>query len=254
MRIPYLSAALIALVIGPAITPAFAQDIATPFHGLYVGINGGYDLGKNNVRTSGLSTLNASTVADGARPPFAKMDPEGFLGGVQLGRNWQANHYVLGLETDAQYTDMRDTRNFVTTGNAFPGVRNNQFRQDMNWFGTTRGRLGYVWGNSMLYGTGGFAYGRLKEGVNFSGPTPAAVQQFASTDNRTNVGYTAGAGFEQFLNDNLSIKTEYLYYDLGHSQVYSNPIAGSGGTGNGYLSSFGNRGQIARVGINYRLD
>ena len=183
------------------------------------------------------------------------MDPEGFMGGIQLGHNWQMDHYVLGLETDAQYSDMRDNRNFVTTGTAFPGTRNNQFRQDMNWFGTTRARLGYAWDNSMIYGTGGVAYGRLNEATNFSGPAPASTQQFASSFNKhTNFGYAAGAGFEQFLGDKLSIKTEYLYYDLGRSPVYSNVIAGSGGAGNGYVSNFNNKGQIVRVGLNYRFN
>ena len=250
MRIAYLSAALIAF----AAPSAFAQDMAMPFNGLYAGINGGYDFGKNNVRTSGIATANIATVADGARPALVKMDPEGFMGGAQIGHNWQMDHYVLGLETDAQYSDMRDTRNVVTNGVAFPGTRNNQFRQNMNWFGTTRARVGYAWDNSMIYGTGGVAYGRLKDTVNFSGPAPASVSQFANGTSHTNFGYTAGAGYEQFLGSNLSIKMEYLYYDLGRSPVYSNVIAGSGGAGNGYLSSFNNKGQIGRVGINYRLD
>ncbi|MBA2587111.1 MAG: porin family protein [Alphaproteobacteria bacterium] len=255
MRIAYLSAALVALFTAPAVSPAFAQDMAMPFNGLYAGINGGYDFSKNNVRTSGIAPANAATVADGARPALVKMDNEGFLGGVQLGRNWQMNQYVFGLETDAQYSDMRDTRNIVTTGTAFPGTRNNQFRQNMNWFGTTRARLGYAWDNSMVYGTGGVAYGRLKETTNFSGPAPASTQQFTSSYNtHTNFGYTVGAGFEQALGDNFSVKTEYLYYDLGRSPVYSNVIAGSGGTGNGYLSSFNNKGQVVRVGINYRMN
>jgi outer membrane immunogenic protein len=254
MRIAYTSATFIALLTAPAVTPALAQDMAMPFNGLYAGVNGGYDFGKNNVRTTGIAPTNAATVADGARPGLVKMDPEGFMGGAQIGHNWQMDHYVLGLETDAQYSDMRDTRNFVTSGTAFPGTRNNQFRQNMNWFGTTRARLGYAWGNSMIYGTGGFAYGRVKDTVNFSGPTPVATSQFANTYNHTNFGYSAGAGFEQFLDDRWSIKMEYLYYNLGRSAVYSNLTAGSGGVGNGYLSSFNNQGQIGRVGINYRLD
>ena len=255
MRLSHLSAATVALLVTVCgIAPVVAQDIALPFNGFYAGLNGGYDFGKNTVTTTGLATANVSTVADRARPPFVKMNPEGFLGGIQLGHNWQEGNYVLGLETDAQYADMRDTRTFVTTGTAFPGVRNNQFRQNMNWFGTTRARLGYAWDNSMIYGTGGLAYGRVKEAVNFSGPLPATAQQFAGTYNRTNFGFAAGAGFEQFLDANWSIKTEYLYYALGRSPLYSSVIAGSGGAGTGYLSSFNNKGQIARVGINYRFD
>jgi len=174
IRIAYLSAAFALFAAAPGVSPAFAQDMA-PFSGFYAGINGGYGFGKNTVRTTGQAAVNNATVADGARPPFAKMNNEGFLGGVQAGYNWQRGNYVVGLETDAQYADMRDTRNFVTTGTAFPGVRNNRFRQNLNYFGTTRVRMGYAWDRSMIYGTGGFAYGRLKEAVNFSGPLPAAT-------------------------------------------------------------------------------
>ena len=253
MRILFLSAATIALV-ASVIAPAAAQDMSLPFSGLYAGVNGGYDFGKNNVTTSGLATVNNSTVADGARPRLIKMDPEGFMGGAQIGYNWRMDQLVLGVETDGDYADMRDTRNAVTNGVAFPGTRNNQFRDNMNWFGTTRARLGYVWDNSMFYATGGLAYGNLKQSVNFSGPLPAAAQQFNGGYNRTTFGYTGGVGFEQALGDNLSIKTEFLYYDLQRTQVYGLVNAAGGGAGNGYLSSFNNKGGIARVGINYRFN
>ena len=75
MRIAYLSAALIALFTAPAVSPAFAQDMAMPFTGLYAGINGGYDFSKNNVRTSGIAPANASTVADGARSRACQNGP-----------------------------------------------------------------------------------------------------------------------------------------------------------------------------------
>jgi len=56
------------------------------------------------------------------------------------------------------------------------------------------------------------------------------------------------------LNDRWSIKTEYLYYDLNRSPLFPNVIAGSGGVGTGYVSSFDNKGQIGRIGINYRFN
>lgn len=255
MRRIYLSTAVVALVVTtPALGTAFAQDRGIPFDGFYAGINGGYGFGKNIVRTVGGSPVNNATVADGARPPIAKLNTEGFLGGVQLGHNWRMDNYVLGLETDAQYTDMQDTRTVVTTGTAFPGVRNNRFVQNMNWFGTTRARLAYAWDNAMIYGTGGIAYGRLKNQVNFSGPSPASTLQFTDSYRRNNFGYTVGAGFEQGLDVNWSIKMEYLYYDLGPSELFPNVIAGSGGAGSGYQSSFNNQGQIGRIGINYRFN
>lgn len=39
------------------------------------------------------------------------------------------------------------------------------------WFGTVRGRLGYIWNNWLFYGTGGLAYGRLKYSAAGAGIT-----------------------------------------------------------------------------------
>ncbi len=46
----------------------------------------------------------------------------------------------------------------------FPGgVCEGQKRPvDVDWFGTVRGRLGWAIGNSLIYGTGGFAAGGVK--------------------------------------------------------------------------------------------
>jgi outer membrane immunogenic protein len=59
---------------------------------------------------------------------------DGFLGGVQLGRNWQAGYVVYGLEADISLSGIDDT----------------------DWMATVRGRLGYLISPGiLLYGTAG---------------------------------------------------------------------------------------------------
>jgi outer membrane immunogenic protein len=250
MRFSPLYGAALALAF---VAPAAAQDMLGPWTGFYAGVNAGAGFGKSNAATTGQAAINNSTVADGARPPFTKLDTEGFLAGGQVGYNWQMGSWVYGLEADLQDADVRDTRNNVTTGSAFPGTRNNVFRQELEYLGTLRGRLGYAWGDTLLYGTGGLAYGNVNNSANFSGPLPAATPQFAGGINNTKYGYAAGGGIEQAFGDNWSVKTEYLYYDLGSNVVPVGAIPGSGGAGVGYDVRFANRGHIARVGLNYRF-
>src|SRR3954462_9843038 len=74
----------------------------------------------------------------------------GFVGGGQIGYNYQIGSFVVGLETDIQYADLGGA------GNNVFGVGNNG-----NWFGTLRARAGVAFDRALIYATGGFAYGDI---------------------------------------------------------------------------------------------
>ena len=108
-------------------------------------------------------------------------------GGVHVGYNWQTpSNWVYGVEADLDFIndDFVDAagREFDATG----------------FLATIRGRLGYAYGNSLLYATGGVAFLEYDEGL--------------AAD--TGVGYVVGAGFEHKLSDKFSIGLEGLYYDV----------------------------------------
>jgi outer membrane immunogenic protein len=232
----------------PAIAPAWSWT------GFYIGGNIGYGFTTDRtVTTVGQTAINNATVADGARPTNFSLENDGFLAGGQIGYNWQFGSYVLGVEADIQYTDFRDSVNVVTTGVAFPGTRNNLFSQELEFLGTVRGRLGWTWDRTLIYATGGFAYGEVNSATNFFGPLPANVLQFAGSTRNIETGFTVGGGIEHAFAPNWSVKAEYLYYDLGDTTVATNVIPGSGGVGTGYNVTFRNDGHIARVGLNYKL-
>jgi outer membrane immunogenic protein len=233
-------------------SPSVAQDMG-PWTGAYIGLNAGYGFSDSTTQTSGQAAINNSTVSDGARPAAIQTDMNGFMGGGQVGYNWQHGAWVLGIETDIQYSDLAQSQNVVTAGTAFPGTRNNRFNADLDFFGTFRGRIGYTFGDALFYGTGGFAYGGVNHGVNFSGPLPAGVTQFIGGRGQTEAGYTVGAGVEYDIGSGFSAKTEFLHYNLGSSDIPVNVIAGSGGAGTGYNVKFKNFGSLVRVGLNYRL-
>jgi outer membrane immunogenic protein len=235
----------------PAVAPV------TNWSGLYIGGNLGYGWGSGNTDVSFLPTpaefgFNNTTL--GARS-------SGVIGGAQLGYNWQIGSLVTGLEADIQGSGIKDSARanptFEGTAELDPnGVLSSETK--LAWFGTVRGRLGVtVTPDLLLYGTGGFAYGRVDASANtqfFNGESLLA----ASSVSKTKVGWTAGAGAEWMFAHNWSAKLEYLYVDLGSesaignlastdSQVVVNP-----GSSIGYTWRF--RENIARVGVNYHFN
>jgi outer membrane immunogenic protein len=145
------------------------------------------------------------------------LSPDGIIGGVQAGYNWQAANWVFGLEADVQGSSQRDNRACVAfCGVAGPNSRFAAYDATLPWLGTVRGRLGYSVGPTLFYGTGGFAYGNIKtriDGLIFE-PTNLSFSHDKS-------GWTVGGGIETpvtllgVLGPNWTAKAEYLYVDLG---------------------------------------
>jgi outer membrane immunogenic protein len=152
--------------------------------------------------------------------------PNGAIGGVEGGYNWQAaSNWILGIEADFQASGENASgnthQNSITpdsfgfgfsNGSSASGAVNisQSISQSVSllWFGTVRGRVGYtIWPTMMLYGTGGLAYGRVNESVsassNFSVPVTttgavSVVSQVAtsSTGAVVSLPIAANQGFE----------------------------------------------------------
>lgn len=129
----------------------------------------------------------------GARPGSVSLARDGFVGGGQTGYNWQTSpNFVFGLEADIQYTDFNRSTTVVTVPLAGAGTLANTFNSRMEYFGTFRGRLGYTWGATMLYATGGLAYGDVDNSASFNG-TLGNVQSPAATAASTPATRSAAA-------------------------------------------------------------
>jgi len=243
-----LSTCLVAAA-GLIATPAVAADMAVKapppvpapvynWTGWYAGVNVGWSFG--SVKTD----FNITPITVGAPPgPVAtipgftssnKEHPNGFIGGGQIGYNWQFSPtWVVGLQTDFQGSLERDSNNFTTAfsttvfvnGAPVPatGTAVANYTTKIDWFGTLRGRVGYLWGNGQFlsYVTGGFAYGKVDlEGTNTVSGTvgfnPFSVTH-AIGHSQVNTGWTVGVGTEgRLANSNWTWKVEALYLDLGH--------------------------------------
>jgi outer membrane immunogenic protein len=174
----------------PMKAPAYAPPVLSTWTGFYVGLNGGY------------GWASRDHLGDATDDPCC-VRPNGWFGGAQIGYNYQINAFVLGVEADFQGADISKTINDLNFGDTL--------HAKIDWFGTVRGRLGYVVSSPLLvYVTGGFAYGHVNNAV--SGPvltgSPYNIDRVAS-------GYTVGGGVEYKLTPNWSVKGEYQYINLG---------------------------------------
>jgi outer membrane immunogenic protein len=179
--------------------------------------------------------------------PPASFDLSGLIGGLQAGYNWQFTaNWLAGLEADFDGAGLSGgpSSSAFVLGGACCNLSSFQAKEDIEWFGTVRARLGWLPTNTLLvYGTGGFAYGHVHDevalnignsfgvpgvfidGFGFACSTPANC--FAGSSSRIGTGWTAGGGFEYALSQNVSFKAEYLYVNLGHGAAV-NAVAQSG--------------------------
>jgi outer membrane immunogenic protein len=153
--------------------------------GFYAGLNGGYGIGN---------------ISGSAGPNFK--DPQGFLGGAQIGYNYQVGGIVYGLETDLDFADIKGK-------NSAAGVAGS--KNTLNYLGTVRGRVGVAFDRFLPYLTGGFAYGGSSisvPGVGKSSPV--------------HYGWVLGGGVEYAITNNITTKVEALYVDLSDQRVLGN--------------------------------
>ena len=69
------------------------------------------------------------------------------------------------------------------------------------------------------------------------------------------MGWTIGAGAEYAFTDNVTLRGEYLYYDLGASTVVTAPnqVAGLIFPGVYATAKYNYNGSMFRVGLNYKF-
>lgn len=217
------------------------QKPAVDWSGFHVGVNGGYAGGVvNGVTVFTQPGLALST--------YASNRFGGGVAGGQAGYDYQfANQVVVGLETDMQWSGVQSWHQATTAGGLTPnGVIYTNAPNTLSWFGTTRARIGYARGSSLLYATGGVAYGELAaNGAELSGAL------FTSAGARTQAAWTVGTGTEYSLTDRLSLKAEYLYIgfnSLGGPAVGIAPVPSTGAFATGRFGT-----QVTRVGLNWHL-
>lgn len=275
-------------------TPVKRQSAdSDSWKGFYIGGNVGGTVANHSLVTSttfcgGIAnfTLSAANVATVTPCFFAQSSvdlvnragnreakPKGFTGGVQAGYNFQAGKFVAGVEADFNSARQNQTvsgrDNFTNVNPQYPFQVTQTIKTD--WLMTVRPRAGFTAGKALIYGTGGLAVTNVNYQLNYEDfpPTPPvnAVQikgSASKTIKETKAGWTAGAGAEFKINDNWSVKGEYLYTQFnanGTTNNFSIATINSGGTSNGstaipnqiLTSDVKLKSHNFRFGFNYRF-
>jgi len=161
----------------PAVVPVFSWT------GCYVGAQGGWAW--------------ARTGYDLGVPPAAGtgtgFDADGGVAGGHVGCNYQFNQFVVGIEGDGEWTNLRgNDAGFAGTIDQING----------RWQASIRGRAGYAFGPTMVYATGGAAW------LNVDYSLPNITGEVV---NNTLQGWTVGAGIEHYFAPQWSVRAEYRY-------------------------------------------
>jgi outer membrane immunogenic protein len=200
------------------------------WNGFYAGLNVG------GAWTSDSVTFN--NPFGSAQFSASNLDTSGVVGGGQIGYNWQCTWWLLGVEADFQGTSLSKSVE------AFDAVTSTaaSFESSMPWFGTVRGRAGWLATPCLLiYGTGGFAYGEVENSARFLTTPGPGVLETSSSSVRT--GWTAGAGVEYALSKCWTVKVEYLFVDLG-SRSFGTPVTNV---------ELDQNTQMVRAGVNFKF-
>ena len=228
--------------------------------GFYIGMTAGgaWQTGDTNVgcfdSTGSFDGTTDCSFAISYGALASKYDPNasGFMGGGQLGYNVQTGTAVIGLEADLSWTSLDGSDAKSTDFSPVFTAEDGRVTQDLQWLGTLRGRLGFVTGNWLVYGTGGLAYGRVDYSYTLDFPSIGAYAK--DSESKIQVGWTAGAGAEYGIGL-WSLKGEYLFYDLGHETLSAQGfLAGGVPTTTYFQPEFETQGHIARIGLNYHLN
>jgi outer membrane immunogenic protein len=177
--------------------------------GFYVGLDGG-----------GASSRNCWNVIDSLGTPVPALpsgchDATGGLVGGQIGYRWQMTNWVLGLEAQGDWANLKGS-NTSATG-TFGGLPfSNQTKIDA--IGLFTGQVGYAWNNVLWYVKGGAAVTHdTYNGVSqfAAGPFPAgfAFDQASAT----RWGGAAGTGIEFGFAPGWSVAAEYDHLFMGRS-------------------------------------
>lgn len=175
-------------------------------------------------------------LSDLAGPAWMSVNGSGFLGGGQLGYNWQAGNWVFGIQGDMSWTS-------IDASAIDPDNATGTFNNKVDWLATVTGRIGYAWNNVLWYGKGGAAWVH-----NEYSYTDTAIAGNNATGSDTRAGWTLGTGLEYGFTPNWTAFIEYDYIGLG---THTATLTGVGG--GSHQVDVRQDIQIVKGGINYKF-
>ena len=196
-------------------------------------------------------------------PSEVNLNSQGFLAGGQIGYNYRFHEKgVAGLEVDLQGLTVGNStlNSWQGPASAFTFL---QVQRNQHSLGTVRGRIGYlVTPTTLVYGTGGLAFGEAILNASYFSPLLRPVLNFGVGPNGLSgyvdmrLGWAAGAGGNGLTTRNGASRANISI------TIWAPPIrpmsgpwtnaSAAGVSSTGYSSPF--NGNIVRAGVNYHLN
>ena len=168
-----------------------------------------------------------------------------FIGGGQIGGNYQIGSFVIGGEWDFDWAG-----NNNGTGVIIPGVGNIVVTDNNRWITTVAARFGYAIDHWLFYGKagGGWIGNNNLTVTNVTTGVSLTCGNFTNCGNN-NGGWLVGAGFEYAFTPNWTVKAEYDYLGLGNRTFFI-PATAPFLAGDTFTSNNRNIAML-KVGVNY---
>lgn len=208
-------AALVATAGAASAAPAYNWS------GVYIGTTSGY--------ASGTSVHSDAVIEANKTDPFAIT---GAIFGAEAGFNWQASsNWVFGVSADYVAGEIGGHSDADSSGDFGCGVVHACYTT-IHSLGTVRARFGYAFDRSLIYATGGYAFGSVT----------AEIRNPLYSGKQIEGGWVAGAGLEHAFTPNWTGRLEVLHVDLGTFAYY--PLIDAEATTNATL---------LRIGLSYKF-
>ena len=221
--------------------------------GFYIGGHVGAGWGTTEATVTGFSAAGL-----GAFPfdlPLAQVSRSGFLGGGQIGYNFQSGSAVFGVQGDFAGLDVKGTAPCLFLASC---------TSKSDWLATVSGRIGGVVADrALIYAKGGAAWMNSTHSLNvsqlggmFHGGLGAG--QLTSQES-TSWGWLVGMGAEYMITQNWTAFIEYNYIEFDKKSESFNintaAFGGFGGPAPGIAANadLKNTLSIAKVGVNYKF-
>jgi len=237
-----ISAPLFAAPLSPASAahmPLKAPPIpyVSDWSGIYIGIEGGYGWGRQNVDATYPFFSVGTIVTQTGSVDIGSINQSGWLFGGFAGAQKQWNNWVLGIE--ANFDSANIDGSTTGTGGSI-GLRHAEVFSDsvagsskIDELGSVRAKIGYQpVQNWLVYGTGGLAFAHntysateTQTCTGFAGICGVAGNNFSATGSggTSMLGWAAGAGVDWKWNidagSSLILGAEYLHYQFPSTTV-----------------------------------
>jgi outer membrane immunogenic protein len=196
----------------PVPAPAYID-----WSGFYVGGHAGF----------AASSVPFTFTDDLGNPEDLRFSPMSYIGGGQLGGQWQFDKWVMGFEGTWSGLNLNQTVASTVT----PGELHSL---TINELATATVRFGATWDRALFYAKAGYAAARV------SIHSVDTVAGLTADNAKWRGGWTAGAGVDYMVWENVLVGAEFDYYNINFDNTngtYSDgvtPFSVSSSNGNIY--------------------